>query len=324
MEYRVLTGTGLEVSTLCLGAMLYGGQVAEKDAVEMVHYALDCGVNFVDTANVYVTGESETVLGKALKGRRDKIILATKVGSYFGKGPNEHGLSRRHVLEQLDGSLRRLGTDYIDIYYMHRPDPNTPVQEIIQTLDIIVRSGKVRYIGASNFAAWQLCELYYEAARHGSPAPVVTQMVYNAVTRGIEQELIPFLDKFDTGLVTYNPLAGGMLTGKYSEKNIESGGRFKLNAGYKNRYWNEENFSAVEKLSGIAKALGISLVELSMRWVYTNSAVDCILVGASSLKQLAENLTSIDAGALPKDALAEFDAVWDEIKGNRFAYNRER
>ena len=324
MKYRVLTGTGLEVSEFCLGTMLYGKQVEEKDAIEMCHYALDQGINFVDTANVYVTGGSESVVGKAIKGRRDKLILATKVGAYFGEGVNEHGLSRRHIIEQLEGSLRRLGTDYIDIYYMHRPDPNTPVQEFLETLDTIVRSGKVRYIGASNFAAWQLCQLYYEAQRYGRQAPVVTQMVYNAITRGIEQEIIPFVKAFKTGLIAYNPLAGGMLSGKYKERDIKQGGRFDLNASYKMRYWNDENFGAVESLSKLSDEMGISLVELCMRWVYSNSAVDCILVGASRMQQLKDNLASLDAGVLPTEAFATFDAVWKEIGGNRFAYNRER
>jgi len=322
MEYVNLTGTGLKVSRFCLGTMEYGAQANEKDSIEMVHYAIDQGINFVDTANVYQSGESERITGKAIKKKRDKLVLATKVGSFFGKGPNENGLSRRHILEQVDASLKRLDTDFIDIYYMHRPDPNTPVAETLEAMDTIIRNGKVRYIGISNFAAWQACMFHYEGIRRNLNFPVVSEMVYNPLTRGIEQEYLSFIEQFNIGLVVYNPLAGGLLTGKYKDKKLESGGRFRLKKGYYNRYWNEENFGAVEEFSFLANKAGISLVELSMRWLHSQSCVDSILVGASKMSQLSENLAALRDGPLPAELLEGCDSIWEKIKGSRYQYNR--
>ncbi|MDR2007032.1 MAG: aldo/keto reductase [Acidaminococcales bacterium] len=328
MEYVKLTGTGLEVSRLCIGAMTFGDQVDEKTGVTAVKYALDAGVNFFDTANVYTNGRSEEILGKAIAGKRDRIILATKVGSRLNPkadgAPNDAGgLSRRYILKQVELSLKRLQTDYIDIYYLHAPDSATPIEETIDTMDTLVRSGKVRYIGASNYAAWQLCQMYYKARYAGLNHPVVTQMVYNIITRGIEQEFLPFLRAHKLGLVVYNPLAAGFLTDKYKDKQQLPNTRFSNSKMYADRYWNEENFSAWDDIHAIAEKAGVSMLELAMRWLYGADGADAVITGFSRLEQLKQNLKTLDKGGLDKETLAECDTVWKKLAGTRFKYNRD-
>jgi len=322
MNYKYLTGTGLKVSKLCLGTMTFGGQVNEADAIRMTHYALDQGINFIDTANSYTGGKSEELVGKAIKECRDKVILATKVGFPTGQGPNESGLSRKNVAEQLEKSLKRLGTDYIDIYYMHLSDVNTPIDEILDTFTTIVRSGKARYIGVSNNAAWQVCQMLWESDRHNFVAPGVCEMVYNMITRGIEQEFIPFAKRNKKGIVVYNPLAGGMLTGNHKRGMPAEDSRFALHKGYITRYWLEENFEAVDTISSIADEAQINMVDLAMRWCISQDHVDSIIIGFSKEEQLEQNLKSIETGKLPDDILKACDDVWKQVSGNRFSYSR--
>ena len=322
MEYTKLTGTGITVSRFCLGTMTFGDQVSEKDAAKAVDYAIDQGVNFFDTANKYTGGKSEIFLGKALAKKRDKVIVATKVGLDASTELNGQGLSRMHILQQVESSLTRLKTDYIDIYYMHKPDPSTPVEETIDAMDTLVRSGKVRYIGASNFAAWQACQMYHTGQKANCNFPVVNQMVYNMITRGIEQEFIPFLKAYNQGMVIYNPIAAGFLTDKYADKKKLDNTRFSLSKMYADRYWNEDNFKVWDEIQAIAKKLDISMMELAMRWVYTTGHVDSILTGFSRMEQLEQNLKSLDAGALPAKAMEACDKVWKNISGTRFKYNR--
>jgi Predicted oxidoreductases (related to aryl-alcohol dehydrogenases) len=324
MEFRYLTGTGIKVSRLCLGALTFGGQIDEKDAINMTHYAMEQGVNFIDTANFYTDGRSEQIVGKAIRDRRDKVILATKVCMSVSDGPNDSGLSRVHVIRQLELSLKRLQTDYVDIYYMHMPDIHTPLDEILETFSILVRSGKVRYIGVSNFAAWQVCQMLWKSDRNHYVAPAMSQMVYNLITRGIEQEFVPFIQEHKFGLVVYNPLAGGLLTGKHRPDSVLENTRFSLDMGriYRDRYWHEENFKAVETLSNIARESGISMVELAMRWCATRPYVDSIIIGFSKFEQLKQNLSSLKDGPLPPDVMKACDEVWEQLSGNRFSYNR--
>jgi aryl-alcohol dehydrogenase (NADP+) len=323
MEYTTLTGTGLSVSRFCLGTMTFGEQVDEKAGIAAVDYALDQGVNFFDTANRYTDGRSEAILGKALAGgKRDKVILATKVGNLINALPNGSGSSRLHILQQADISLTRLKTDYIDIYYLHSPDKVTPVEETLSAMDTLIRSGKVRYLGSSNFSSWQACRMHHVAAQKNFHSPVVTQMVYNAITRGLEQEFIPFLKAYSLGLVVYNPIAAGFLTDKYAEKKKLANTRFSLNKMYEDRYWNEENFSAWEALHTIAGEAGISMLELAMRWLYTTGNVDAVLTGFSTQEQLAANLKSLNAGPLNAEVMAACDVVWKNLEGKRFRYNR--
>ena len=325
MKYELLKGTGIEVSKICMGAMTLGGQIDEKNGIEAVDYCLDQGINFFDTANGYTFGKSEEILGKALKGKREQAIIATKVGSGLWQEkntPNSFGLSRRYILEQIEGSLKRLQTDYVDIYYLHAPDKKTPIEETLDTMDTLVRSGKVRYIGASNYRAWQLCQMYYHGKITHQNRPVIVQMVYNLITRGIEQELIPFLQESNMGLVVYNPIAAGFLTDKYKEKQMLPNTRFSNNKMYADRYWNEDNFAAWDDIHKIASEAGISMLELAMRWVYAKKSVDSILTGFSSLDQLKENIHSIENGDLPDDVMEKCDKIWEKLSGTRFNYYR--
>ena len=322
MEYVQLTGSGISVSRLCLGAMTFGDQIDEKEGIRCVDHALDAGVNFFDTANRYTDGKSEEILGKALAGKRDKVILATKVGNHVPGCDHERGSSRAHILRQVESSLRRLKTEYIDIYYLHSPDAVTPVEETVETMDSLVRSGKVRYIGTSNFAAWQACRMHYEAKGAHRASPVVAQMVYNLLTRGLEQEFIPFLKALGLSLVVYNPIAGGLLTDKYAEKKPLENTRFTLSKMYADRYWNEDNLAAWDAVRSIAQDAGISMLELAMRWIYSTGNVESILTGFSSLSQLEANLKTLDAGKLSPEVMQACDKVWQHLSGTRFRYNR--
>ncbi len=322
MDYTYLTGTGIQVSRFCLGTWTFGDQLSEPDAIRSVDYALDQGVNFFDSANMYVQGASEAILGKALFGKRDKVILASKVGNERNEAINAQGSSRRNILREVEKSLSRLHTDYLDLYYLHKPDPHTPVDEVLETMDILVRSGKVRYIGISNFAAWQACGMYHAARNANRIGPVVTQMVYNMITRGLEQEFIPFLRAYRMGLVVYNPVAGGFLTDKYAEKKVLPGSRFARVERYLDRYWNEDNFKAWDASKAIADEADISLYELAMRWLYSTGHVDSIVIGYSRQSQLESNLKSLDKGLLSPEIMAACDAIWAQLKGTRFDYSR--
>ncbi len=214
MQYCYLPASSLQVSRLSLGTMMFGGQTDESSALAIMDYAFDHGINVFDTANVYNEGRSEQIVGKALQGRRDRIILATKVRNAMGKDVNCEGLSRSQILYQAEQSLRRLNTDYIDIYYLHKPDYHTPIEETMEAVSSLVRAGKVRYIGVSNYAAWQLSDILALCDKRNYIAPVITQNVYNMITRGLESELLPCIDHHKVGLTIYNPIAGGLLAGK--------------------------------------------------------------------------------------------------------------
>lgn len=321
MEYRILTGTGMTVSRIALGTLAFGGQVGEQDAVNIVNHAIDNGVTYIDTANSYFNGVSETYVGKALKGKRDKVILASKVGN-SGSIPNQTGLSRRHIINALENSLKNLNTDYLDIYYMHKPDYVTPLEETLETMTTIVKSGKVRYIGLSNFSSWQTLETLWISDKRNGIAPSFTQNVYNMLTRGIEQELVPCLKKYKIGLAIYNPIAGGLLTGKHSPGIPAEGTRFNVNKTYMERYWTEENFAALARLEKIAAEAGITMLELAMRWCASMPFVDSIIAGVTKVAQLQQNIESIDAGKLSDDILKACNEVWKSVAGSRFIYNR--
>jgi len=321
MEYAKLTGTGLTVSNLCLGTMMFGAQTSEKDSIEIIRYALDAGINFIDTADQYNAGKSEIATGKGLKGDRDKVILATKVFNPTG-GINDKGLNRRHIIEGVERSLKNLDTDYIDLYYMHAPDYNTPIEESVEAMSNLVRSGKVRYVAVSNYASWQVCDLLWVADKRNYIAPVVTQNVLNLLTRGVEAELVPFIKAHNIGMVVYNPIAAGLLTGKHSRDKVTENTRFSLNTAYYDRYWTHENFDAVEKLTEIAKSGGFSLLELAMKWCVQRDYVDSVITGVSRLEQLEQNIASVQGAKLSDEILAKCDEVWVSLSGRRFKYNR--
>jgi len=322
MEYRKLPGTSLRVSRVCLGTMTFGDQTNEADSLAIMDYAFDQGVNFFDTANVYVQGESERIVGKALKGRRERIILATKVRGQMGEDPNDAGLSRRNILSAVEKSLKRLGTDYIDIYYMHAPDYDTAIEESLDAMTSLVRSGKVRYVGVSNYAAWQMADILAACDKRGFIPPIITQNVLNPITRGLEAELVPFLKAHPMAMAVYNPIAGGLLAGKHRPGTPEANTRFANNPTYFARYWSDENFCAVERLTRIAAEAGISILQLALKWCAAQSHVTSIISGVSRLSQIAENIAALEGEPLSRETLSQCDEVWKTLAGTRFAYNR--
>jgi aryl-alcohol dehydrogenase-like predicted oxidoreductase len=322
MQYTILTGTGVEVSRLCMGTMTFGAQADEAESVRMVHAALDAGITFFDTADIYNQGASEVILGKALQGKRDGVVVASKVRNPMGPHPRRDvGLSRWHIIHGVEASLRRLGMECLDILYFHQPDYNTPLEESLSAADQLVRQGKVMNLGLSNHAAWQFCKARWVADRQRVTAPTVTQVVYNLLARGIEQEFLPFCREEKIGVTVYNPLAGGLLTGKHTADGPAADSRLAINTGYRNRYWRDANLEAVDALTTIAQEAGISLLALAFRWLAAQEAVDAIIVGASRLEQLQQNL-ALWEGDLDEATLAACDRVWETLRGPSYAYNR--
>ena len=323
MEYRTLSTTDLKVSRLCFGTMTFGSQTDEATAARIVDRCIDAGINFFDTANVYNKGAAETILAKALASKRQKVILATKVCGKMGDGRDESGLSRAALHKALEASLERLQTDYVDLYYLHLPDYTVPIEETLAALDEVVRAGKVRYPAVSNYAAWQVCEIHWIAEKHGFRPPCVSQPMYNVLTRAIEEEYLAFCKRFNVAVVPYNPLAGGLLTGKHSkQRGPNVGTRFDGNKMYLDRYWHDDYFAAVEELAGIARAAGKTLVELAFQWLLSQAQVDSIILGASRIEQLDENLKACQGGKLDESLLARCDAVWKRLRGITPKYNR--
>jgi aryl-alcohol dehydrogenase-like predicted oxidoreductase len=304
MDSRKLSRTDLEVSRACLGTMTFGSQVDKAEAQRMVDMCIDSGVNFFDTANVYNQGASEEILGRVRGEQRKDVIVATKVRGKMQRPSEYEGLSKESIRLALEHSLRRLGTDYIDLYYLHQPDYKTPIEETLETMDALRREGKIRYTGASNFSGWQLCEMHWVCERNGWQSPLVSQPMYNLLARGIEQEYLSFTRRFEVANVCYNPLAGGFLTGKQSqEKGPLANTRFDGNAMYLNRYWHKQYFDAVEELRGIANDAGLTLVQLAIAWLMRGPGADCLILGASSVEQLGENLAAMQSTGLAPEAV---------------------
>lgn len=323
MEYRTLKRTDLKVSRVSFGTMTFGSQVDEAAARRMVDRCLDAGINFFDTANVYNKGQAEVLLGRALAGRREKVILATKVRGKMGDGPDESGLSRPAIRKGIDASLRRLNTDYVDVYYLHQPDYGIAIEETLAAMDELVRAGKIRFPAVSNYAAWQVAEIHCLAEKKGYKPPQISQPMYNLLARGIEEEYIPFCERFGVAIVPYNPLAGGLLTGKYgAQRDAKAGGRFDNNKMYQDRYWHEDYFAAVEELSAIAREAGKTLVELALQWLLGQPHVDSIILGASRMEQLEENLRACEGSRLDAVVLARCEEVWKRLRGITPKYNR--
>lgn len=323
MKYARMTGTGLRVSQICLGTMTFGGQVDETEGNQILHAALDLGINFVDTADMYTGGESERIVGKALRGIRDKVVLATKVCNAVGPGPNDQGLGRIHILRGVEESLKRLQTDYIDIYYLHRPDHGTPLEETMSAMNDLVRAGKVRYIGLCNYASWSISDIRALCKEMGYSQAVINQTVYNLLTRGIEDELLPMSQAHSMGVIVYNPLASGLLTGKHLGNAPAEGSRLADSKLYYDRYWNDANLVAVEKLKAVAAKEGISLLEMALRWCANQPRIDSVLMGVSKLAHVTQNVRFLTNGALSEECLNACDQIWNELPlGNRFKYFR--
>jgi aryl-alcohol dehydrogenase-like predicted oxidoreductase len=323
MEFRTLPRTGLKVSRLSFGTMTFGAQTDEAAAHRIIDCCLDAGINFIDTANVYNRGAAETIVGRTLKGRRDKVILTTKVRGKMGDAADETGLSRAAIRKAIDSSLTRLGTDYVDLYYLHQPDYDTPIEETLETMEELVQAGKVRFPAVSNYAAWQVEEILWICEKRGYHPYFISQPMYNLIARGIEDEYLPFCQRFGVAVVPYNPLAGGLLTGKHSRATGPAAGtRFDGNKMYQDRYWLADDFAAVEELRAIAAEAGKTLVELAFQWLLSQPAVDSIILGASRLEQLQENLKAADGPRLDQSVLDRCDAVWKRLRGITPKYNR--
>jgi aryl-alcohol dehydrogenase-like predicted oxidoreductase len=317
-----LKHTDLTVSRVCFGTMTFGGQTDEAAAARITSRCLDAGVNFFDTSNSYNKGQSEILLGKALGSCRRDVIVASKVRLKTGEGPDESGLSRAAILRAIEASLRRLGTDYLDIYYLHQPDYGVPIEESLETMEQLVREGKVRWPASSNYSGWQVCEMLWIAQRNGYKPAWITQPMYNLIARGIEQEYLAMAKQFGVSTVVYNPLAGGLLTGKQDRKAPASGTRFDNNQLYLDRYWHPAFFDAVDSLREVATRAGRSLVSLALNWLLHHTPVDCVILGASRVEQLEENLRVLDDGPIPQDAVVACDSVWAELRGATPKYNR--
>jgi aryl-alcohol dehydrogenase-like predicted oxidoreductase len=310
MKYNDIPRTSLKVSGLCLGTMMFGGQTSEADGFSIMDYALEHGINFFDTAEGYNKGESERIVGKWLAGKRGSVVLATKV----------KGLNRRNLLASVDASLKRLNTDYIDIYYMHAPDPKTDLEESLETMTGLIRAGKIRYLGVSNYPAWQIADMFAICDKRGYIAPIMTQNVCNALTRGIESELVPFTEAHRLGMTAYNPIAGGLLAGKHKPGQPSENTRFANNKNYYERYWSDENFKAVEALSAIAAKSGMSILQLAMKWCIGRTYVTAVITGVSRKEQIEQNIASIEGEGLDDAASAACDEVWHSLAGTRFSY----
>jgi 1-deoxyxylulose-5-phosphate synthase len=322
MKKRILRGTGATVSRVCLGTMTFGKQVDEAEADRILGVAMDGGVNFVDTADVYEFGVSETITGKILKGKRDQVVLASKVGSPSqDDDPRTSGLHKWHILKGVEESLTRLQADCLDILYLHRPDRDTPVEETLEACDQLVRQDKVHYLASSNHSSWKMMELSLKSEYKGYTKPCAAQLPYNLLTRGIEDECFEYLETNEIGLVVYNALAGGLLTGKHSAEKPEAGSRFDYSKMYFDRYFKGTNFQAIEALQQVAAHAEISLTQLSLQWLAAQPLVDSILIGASRVGQMQENLSALN-GVLSSEVLDACNQVWNQIRGDHFRYYR--
>ena len=320
MNYQKMNGTGIKVSEMCLGTMMFGSQTSKEDSLKIINYAIENGVNFIDTADAYNAGESERIVGEALEGRREEIILATKVRFKVGDEVNNSGLNRRHILKQVDNSLKNLRTDYIDIYYLHAMDDDVDFEETFDTMTTLVRSGKVRYIGISNFPAWQVSDMLGTADKRNFTAPIVTQNLYNLLNREVESELVPCIQKHHLGMTVYNPIAGGLLSGKYDFNQLPTEGRFAEKANYMARYWKPENFEIIKKLEKIAADKEISLLELSMKWCIAHPYVDSVISGVSRLEQLQQNITAMNGISLDDETMLKCEEIGKELLNGRTNY----
>jgi len=305
MEYRNLGRTGVKVSPLCLGCMMFSGKTDEKDSMDIIDRTVDAGVNFIDTANVYSRGRSEEVVGAALKrnGKRDRIVLATKVhGRMADDDPNMKGNSRRHIIQQCDASLSRLQTDWIDLYQIHRPSSEVPIDETLRALDDLVRAGKVRYIGTSTFAAWQITEAFWVAKELGINRFVSEQPPYHLLDRRIERELVPAAEKYGVALIPWSPLAGGFLTGKYRRgEDAPKGARLNHERGRGPKLFSDPVFDIVEKVEEIAKEKKCTPSQLSLAWNMYQPGITSPIIGPRTMEQLEDNLGALDVDVSDED-----------------------
>ncbi|HKV44813.1 MAG TPA: aldo/keto reductase [bacterium] len=306
MEYLPLGRTGTKASAIGLGTNSFGGRADRATSIAILHRALDAGISLIDTANIYTATASETIIGEGLKGRRHHALVATKGGMKTGEGPNDRGSSRVHLMRELEGSLRRLQTDYVDLYQIHAWDDDTPVEETQRTLDDMVRSGKVRYVGASNYAAWQLCKALWVSDRRGFVRFESVQPEYSLADRAVERELVPFCRNQGIGVIAYFPLAGGILTGKYRRGQEPPKGSRALTQPQFAKRISDLNLRLAEDVAGLADEVHCTPSQLALAWLIRRPTVCSAIAGATSVAQLEENLAALDVK--PSDSvLARLD-----------------
>jgi aryl-alcohol dehydrogenase-like predicted oxidoreductase len=355
MEYRKVGRTGLKVSAFCLGTMMFGRQLDEQNSLRIIQRAIDAGVTFIDTADMYGNGAAERILSKAIKGNRDSLVIASKaghirqLGKKYGEqkvsgpidlarpqpfhawaagdeiGPNDMGLSRKHMHQAVEAILKRLGTDYLDFYYAHMPDYDTPLDETLRVMDDLVRQGKVRYLGCSNFRAFQVCKALWISDKQNLARWDIVQPPFNLLTRDIEYELLPLCLEEGIGVAVYSPLAAGFLSGKYEKgKPPGEGMRFAMSSQgfrYNQKYWTDPDFVAVTRLKAIAEDHGRSLAQFALAWILNKKGITSIVCGATSIEQLEQNLSAVGV-VLSQEELDACDAVWHTLHVPRFFYGR--
>jgi aryl-alcohol dehydrogenase-like predicted oxidoreductase len=292
MNYKQLGQTGLQVSQLCFGTMSFGGDADEEQSVAMFNAARDAGINFFDCADAYSKGRAEEILGKFIKGNRDELIITSKCFGQMGDDINAGGANRRHIIRAVEASLKRLGTDWIDVLFMHRWDISVPLEETLRALEQLVSDGKVAYLGASNYSAWQVSKGLGISAKNNWPRFDVIQPMYSLVKRQVESEILPLAIEENLGVVTYSPVGGGMLSGKYGREKRAQSGRLVVNKDYAHRYGENWVFEVAENFTALAQELGIHPVSLAVAWVAKNPAVTCPIIGARNLEQLQPSLAS--------------------------------
>jgi aryl-alcohol dehydrogenase-like predicted oxidoreductase len=331
MHHTQFGRTGLRVSRLCLGTMTFGLQCNELESVAILDAAAEGGIDFLDAADVYplggdrtTAGRTEEILGRWLKGKRAGFVLATKCVGQMGPKPWDQGMSRKHILDAIDASLKRLQTDYIDLYQLHGFDPTTPIDEALEALDTVVKSGKARYVGVSNWMAHRVARALGRSEVKNLVRIDSVQPRYNLLFRSFERDLLPLCEEEGVAVIPYNPLAGGLLTGKHNRASPpEQGTRFtvgRAGAMYQTRYWHEREFDTIEELRSVAKESDMSLATLAIRWVISNKAITAPIIGASRPEQLADSLAAGEKGALAPDLKAKLDEMttaWRAVDAER-------
>lgn len=319
-----LNRTGVDSAQLILGTMTFGDQIEEPEAVRAINRAYELGVSIIDTANSYVGGQSEIIVGRAVDSFRDEIKIASKVGSRRSMSdPNAQRLDRVAVIQACDESLARLGIDHIDLYYLHMPDDGTPIEETLSACQELKDAGKIGDLGMSNYAAWQLADAARLAEASGWARVAASQPMYNLLARRTEEEHDACVERFDIANFVFNPLAGGLLTGKHQFDTAPAPGtRFSDRANYVERYWNDHQFAAVERLKLVAADAGLTLLELALRWLVGRPSVDGVILGVSSIEHLESNVAAAHGPALDSDTLDAVDEVWRDLRGPAPSYNR--
>lgn len=294
MEYKLLGRTGIRVSELCFGTMSFGGDASEEESARMYAACREAGINFFDCADAYSKGKAETILGKLMHGHRDDLVVTSKCFNQMGDDINTRGGNRRHILRAVEASLARLGTDRLDVLFLHRWEPEVPLEETLRALEKLVSDGKVLHLGVSNWTAWQTAKALGIAERQGWPRIDVLQPMYSLVKRQVEVEILPLAQHEGLGVITYSPVGGGLLSGKYGVKDRPDSGRLVTNAQYTDRYGEDWVFETAERFTALANGMGVHPVSLAVAWAGAHPGVSCPIIGARSLEQLGPSLSSVE------------------------------